>query len=91
MEVEESLDDMLSVEEKLINERGDGPAQIVIEKNLRAQAQRRADATKEELEKINSRIDKVGLLPLLNKKKKCWNLIKPIYFKQSFWCTYRWM
>ena len=55
MEVEETL----TVDGMAINDRGDGPAQIVIEKNMRAQAQRRADSTKEELSKITDRIDKV--------------------------------
>ena len=43
-----------------IDDRGDAPAQIVIERNIKAQAQRRANATKYELDKIKDRVDKVS-------------------------------
>ncbi|XP_041459107.1 myosin-13-like isoform X5 [Lytechinus variegatus] len=39
-------------------DRGDAPAQLVIERNLKAQAQRQADQTKEELDRITSRVNK---------------------------------
>ncbi|XP_071501836.1 uncharacterized protein [Diadema antillarum] len=39
-------------------DRGDAPAQLVIERNLKAQAQRQADHTKEELDRITGRVDK---------------------------------
>ncbi|XP_030829058.1 nucleoprotein TPR isoform X8 [Strongylocentrotus purpuratus] len=38
-------------------DRGDAPAQLVIERNLKAQAQRQADQTKEELDRITSRVN----------------------------------
>lgn len=40
-------------------DRGDAPAQLVIERNLKAQAQRQADQTKEELDRITSRVNQV--------------------------------
>lgn len=38
-------------------DRGDAPAQLVIEKNLKSRAQRQADQTKEELDRITSRVN----------------------------------
>ncbi|XP_022081788.1 myosin heavy chain, muscle-like isoform X12 [Acanthaster planci] len=39
-----------------VMDRGDAPAQVVIEKNLKARSERRVEETKEQLEKITSRV-----------------------------------
>ena len=41
-------------------DRGDGPAQAVIDRNARSHAQRIADDTKEELEKVLGRVENVS-------------------------------
>ena len=42
-----------------ILDRGDAPAQIVIDRNARSLAQRVADETKEELTKVMDRVENV--------------------------------
>ena len=44
-----------------IIDRGDAPAQAVIDKNVRSLAQRVADETKDELDKVMDRVDNVSL------------------------------
>ena len=43
-----------------IIDRGDAPAQAVIDKNVRSLAQRVADETKDELDKVMDRVDNVS-------------------------------
>ena len=43
-----------------ILDRGDGPAQAIIDKNARSLAQRVADETKDELEKVMNRVENVS-------------------------------
>ncbi|XP_038058025.1 CAP-Gly domain-containing linker protein 1-like isoform X11 [Patiria miniata] len=40
-----------------VMDRGDAPAQVVIEKNLKARSERRVEETKEQLEKITTRVE----------------------------------
>lgn len=40
-------------------DRGDAPAQVVIEKTLKAQSERRTEETKEQLVKITDRVEQV--------------------------------
>lgn len=42
-----------------ILDRGDGPAQAIIDKNKRSVAQRLADETKDELEKVMHRVEDI--------------------------------
>lgn len=44
-----------------ILDRGDGPAQAIIDKNKRSVAQRLADETKDELEKVMHRVEDVSV------------------------------
>ena len=44
-----------------IIDRGDAPAKAIIDKNTRSLAQRVADETKEELDKVMDRVDNVSL------------------------------
>jgi len=44
-----------------IIDRGDAPAKEVIDKNVRSYAQRVADETKEELDKVMDRVDNVRI------------------------------
>ena len=44
-----------------ILDRGDGPAQAIIDKNKRSVAQRLADETKDELEKVMTRVEDVSV------------------------------
>uniref|UniRef100_K1QF08 Uncharacterized protein n=1 Tax=Magallana gigas TaxID=29159 RepID=K1QF08_MAGGI len=56
-----------------ILDRGDGPAQAIIDKNKRSVAQRLADETKDELEKVMHRVEDKELEEILTdelKKKK---------------------
>ena len=46
-----------------IIDRGDAPAQAVIDKNVRSLAQRVADETKDELDKVMDRVDNVSIGP----------------------------
>ena len=48
-----------------IIDRGDAPAQAVIDKNVRSLAQRVADETKDELDKVMDRVDNVSTVNVL--------------------------
>ena len=48
-----------------ILDRGDAPAQAIIDRNARSLAQRVADETKQELAKVLHRVDNVSILVLL--------------------------
>ena len=48
-----------------IIDRGDAPAQAVIDKNVRSLAQRVADETKDELDKVMDRVDNVSTVKVL--------------------------
>ena len=50
-----------------ILDRGDAPAQAVIDRNARSLAQRVADETKDELNKVMDRVDNVSTLNLHRK------------------------
>ena len=43
-------------------DRGDAPAQVVIEKTLKAQSERRTEETKEQLVKITDRVEQVDFI-----------------------------
>ena len=45
-----------------ILDRGDAPAQAVIDRNARSLAQRVADETRDELSKVMNRVDNVGMI-----------------------------
>lgn len=62
----EEFPEQLGYDEVLIGtamkDRGDAPAQVILDKTLKAQADRRAEETKYELNKITTRVEEVCAL-----------------------------